>query len=74
MVISAGYNVYEYSYHFLDSSGAFLWRKDKSEHHPDVGETHIHRTEDRGPDPYPEVDLIEVLDEIHAYHERGERP
>jgi hypothetical protein len=44
-----------------DEQGDLIWRMDK---HPGHGAlSHIHRPGDR-PDPYPEVDITDVLSEL----------
>lgn len=65
----------EYSFHYRDNEGALIWRKCNHVGH-DVGLLHIHRRPDDPDrvDPFDEVDLAEVIEEVWAYMNDGTRP
>lgn len=61
VVVDRSLEQVEYNYHYSSAEGDLIWRMDK---HPGHGElSHIHRPGGR-PDPYPEVDITDVLSEI----------
>lgn len=73
IVVNESLEAATYNFHYQDREGVQIWRKDKHEGHEEEarGLAHIH--DDPGdPDAaraYEEVDLDEVLKEIHLYQE-----
>ncbi len=61
VVVDRSLEQVEYNFHYSAAQGELIWRMDK---HPGHGElAHIHRPNDRW-DPYPEVDITNILSEI----------
>jgi hypothetical protein len=54
----------EYSYHFASADDDLIWRKDKHPGHAHL--THIHRPPNER-EPYEEVDIEEVIDQIRKH-------
>jgi hypothetical protein len=65
----------EYSFHYRDTNGQLIWRKCNHVGH-DVGLLHIHRRSDDPDrvDPYEEVDLAEVIEEVWEFMNDGSLP
>ncbi len=73
--IDAAFQPLTYTYQLWDTGHQFLWRKDKGPGHDELGPAHIHRGyPEAAPVPFPEVELDEILEEIHDYVERGRLP
>lgn len=68
-IVSSTLDLDEYSFHYQDSAGNLIWRKDKQEGHERIGgNVHIHRLTKRGQvrrEPYQEVDLQEAIGEVN---------
>ena len=61
MVVDRSLKQVEYNFHYGSAQGELLWRMDKHPGHEEL--SHIHRPEGRW-EPYPEVDITDVLSEI----------
>jgi len=61
VVVDRSLEQVEYNFHYGSAQGELLWRMDKHAGHGDL--PHIHRPHSR-PEPYPEVDITDVLSEI----------
>jgi hypothetical protein len=70
VVATEDFQLDSYSFHFQFDDGRLIWRKDNSPgHEEEVGQLeHIHReSEDKEPEPFPEVDLEEALEEVRQW-------
>ena len=61
VVVDRSLEQVEYNYHYSSAKGELIWRMHKHPGHREL--SHIHRPGER-PDPYPEVDITDVLSEI----------
>jgi hypothetical protein len=61
VVVNRSLEQVEYNFHYSSAEGELIWRMDKHPGHTEL--SHIHRPNDRR-DPYPEVDITDVLSEV----------
>jgi hypothetical protein len=61
VVVNRSLEQVEYNFHYSSAQGELIWRMDKHLGHTEL--SHIHRPNDRR-DPYPEVDITDVLSEV----------
>jgi hypothetical protein len=61
VVVDRSLEQVEYNDHYGSAEGELIWRMDKHPGHREL--SHIHRADDCH-DPYPEVDITDVLSEI----------
>ncbi len=69
MTVSEDFEVHSYSFHYQDTDGGLIWRKDNVH-----GGEHIHRPSPRRIAKFEAVDLEEALQEVTEYIETGTRP